>query len=132
MEEQLVSFETAKLAKEKGFYLQQDNFYTREGEAKEWFDLQNYNQLEDNIWMPTQSLLQKWLREVHKINILIKIGEFDDKFEYFIELKMLHKDLINSNIYPNDLIIKRPEEWFKYEEALELGLQKALELIKNK
>ena len=66
MKEQLVSFKTAKLAKEKGF----NELETHIGTA--------YSQLGDlcvntgatnQFEAPTQSLLQKWLREKHNINV---------------------------------------------------------------
>lgn len=69
MEETLVTFETALLAKEKGFswattyeYGKDECFYSRD------YIPHDYN-IRGLISAPTQSLLQKWLREVHKINV---------------------------------------------------------------
>lgn len=132
MEEQLISFETAKLAKEKGFLdktfegeirISQQNIYSPDG---------NLHSLEKALWSsafklkdcfntPTQSLLQKWLREKYNIHLLIE--------PYYDEQRVL--------VYGFDLITEKSEEetilerGFKtYEEALEIGLQEALKLIK--
>lgn len=70
MKEQLINFETAKLAKEKGLNEYCSSFYSLNSVTNE-FDLYDCN----NNWKehknsnnpisisaPTQSLLQKWLR----------------------------------------------------------------------
>lgn len=75
MHDEIVKYPTAKLAKEKGF-----NENTRFGfnglyephhlKITEFGYLQRNSELLDNIYSaPTQSLLQKWLREVHNVNI---------------------------------------------------------------
>jgi len=72
MEEQLISFETAKLAQKKGFnelclYHFRLNapvgeqFYTDRCATKN-------SQWEMSVTAPTQSLLQKWLREKHNLH----------------------------------------------------------------
>lgn len=89
MEDQLISFETAKLAKEKGFEEYCFSYYNLKGEIKHNYSengsstdvdfrvdledlLDNFNRGIPNTYSaPTQSLLQKWLREVHKIHIEI-------------------------------------------------------------
>ena len=66
MKEQLISFSTAKLAKEKGF----DNYdvanYYREG-INYALNNSGTSTIKEvgNYPAPTQSLLQKWLREKH-------------------------------------------------------------------
>ena len=141
MKEQLITFETAVLAKEKGFVngtkgcfivYKEDNINpkgdkgTKKGEFEycKGFSLKNgeldsdedYNYLE----RPTQSLLQKWLREVYNTHLMVE--------PFYNEQKVL--------VYGFDLITERIEEetivekGFKtYEEALEVGLQEALKLI---
>lgn len=60
MKEQFISYETALLAKEKGFdYTSVELFYSSETKVKSV----SYNEIQ----APTQSLLQKWLREKHGI-----------------------------------------------------------------
>lgn len=96
MEEQIISFETAKLAKEKGFDWETEEFYTNPKKpylAKgvqygsdsdtyvrlwKWNSMpSNYPTNEEDVLCaaPTQSLLQKWLREEHNIYIELSVQE---------------------------------------------------------
>jgi len=141
MEEQLISFETAKLAKEKEFNINTKKFYYinakwyKDGEIGEGFsddywgdntDL-NWNGLDrlpikpfsECVSAPTQSLLQKWLREVHHIDVFIVanfIGEEKHRYSYYIIINEVDIDADGA-------------EAEIYEEALEAGLQEALKLI---
>lgn len=107
MKEELISFKTAVLAKEEGFSFRSEPYrYNKEGELT----------LLEGINVPTQSLLQRWLREVHDIDIFITEG-FHNISKY--------------KVYTN------PswgyfEEYSTYEEALEKGLYEALLIIKEK
>jgi len=115
MEEQYITFEVAQLAKEKGF-----NFPNK---ASQNDYLGEY---------PTQSLLQKWLREVHQIYVDIDIDQTTaPKFCYMI-----------SRFIGNPLDLAADEwgwhnylngaDWGlhrKWEDALEEGLFEALKLI---
>jgi hypothetical protein len=97
MQEQLITKETAVLGEIIGY-----PFYTYPN-------------------VPTQSLLQKWLREVHEISVESTSCWWDDgkkEFEY--------------NVYKKDLGGDSPcslSVFKTYEEALEVGLQEALKLI---
>jgi hypothetical protein len=134
MKEQLISFETAKLAKEKGFDEECRHFFEVEHpDQRPTFhpEYEPYRNSEiingygkcDYPMMsaPTQSLLQKWLREVHKISVESTSCWWDDgkkEFEY--------------NVYKKDLGGDSPcslSVFKTYEEALETGLQEALKLI---
>lgn len=115
MKEQLISFETAKLAKEKGFYIEDQNNH-----------IPKYN-------LPTQSLLQKWLREVH--NSFIEVGIHSPKNKYFTKKNLRYFVEINYYGKNFNLEMTNKEDFLKtniksYEEALEIGLQEALKLIK--
>ena len=118
MEEQLVSFETAKLAKKQGFK-ERCHYFFNEGSG--WKIQEDYILRQDKtIEAPSQSLLQKWLREVYNTHLMVE--------PFYNEQKVL--------VYGFDLITERIEEetivekGFKtYEEALEVGLQEALKLI---
>ncbi len=141
MEEQLISFETAKLAKEKGFntpcvdtykggklYKHKDKRYN--SAFKRQFvvaPIKNSNMLNAKIYRcsaPTQSLLQKWLREKHNLHINIMA----DKIYYKGNIDIVFDiDIIDSK--GERLISISPIE--TYEEALERGLQNALKLIKS-
>ena len=100
MIDELISIKTMKLAEKKGF--------------------NNYMYLLDK-WVkfnskPTQSLLQKWMREKHSISVLI----YDClDFAYGYEIGTVHV---------NDM--RQDDNSFDtYEKALEAGLYKALKLI---
>jgi hypothetical protein len=156
MQEQLISFETAKVAKEKGYNI----------EGQTVFDLKNDNKIinfkdnaiqefindaetgyrdkalyylkdginvtDDNtdegyfLLAPTQSLLQKWLREVHDILMNIIYDGNDEVFR--VEIIKQNKDRTRIVFF-----IEKGNyrvEFNTYEEALEAGLQEALKLIK--
>ena len=120
MQDELVSFETAKLAKEKGFDYSVRDYYDlvfkHEGDYPH---LENYNEQNDKVSIPTQSLLQRWLREKHNIHIGINIDV---------------NNLFETNIIFNDICeyYGENDQGFKtYEESLEVGLKEALKLIKD-
>ena len=76
MIEPLITFDTAVLAKEKGFTEDVEWFYYDHfGEIKilEWPLLFNHNDESEEHWSaPRQTLLQKWLRDTHKIHPYIE------------------------------------------------------------
>jgi len=192
MKEQLISFETAKLAKEKGF--NEPVFWYYEQKSKDIYSLNefpiesydgnlkeedlfiNYNDWEEaikeseqfknnslflsenpdsywekkknifdwtrnmtaieykkcimdnmikgyeesllqrNISAPTQSFLQKWLRENHDINInIFTVSSYDSKKQYQFSIHRTY--------------VMESGRFNSYEEALELALQKSLNLI---
>ena len=128
MEEQLISLETAKLAKEKG--LPQDNFYFEDYEARvPFYGLDNeLNKGDEDRFGQcksiSQSLLSKWLREVHNIHFEIK-----PIFDVKDNLKPYHISVIK-NPSGKDFEYEIVGSLDTYEEALEIGLQEALKLIK--
>ena len=129
MEEQLISFETAKLAKEKGF--DEECYFTYDKISKEYCIFESeYSETNSEInkyiySAPTQSLLQKWLREKHKIWVSVSVEIFTLKHSYDV---FKHEE----DDYGPILITYKTssDEWdLTYEEALEYGLQQALKLI---
>ena len=151
MEDQLISFETAKLAKEKGFDILTHSYYFEDSEFKEHslkgtngyygdeyeFNLSEFNENWNDKWLtkktgdrcfgcskqkgyletfsaPTQSLLQKWLREIHKIIVLVD-WEGTDGYFYKLNFKSFYEVAGDNNK--------------NYEDCLELGLQEALKLM---
>lgn len=121
MKDQLVSLETAKLAKEKGF----------DWEVHKMYGNQNTPQLEEydaGLYMmwgltlaPTQSLLQKWFRELYDLHIHITVNQFGYGFMYAITDHIKCKNLITlkGGVSSN----------YTYEQALEAGLIEAFNLI---
>ena len=126
MEDQLISFETAKLAKEKGFdWKVRFSYGKKEEVSKEslnGYEDDNFNFYKGTYWQisaPTQSLLQKWLREKHNIHITIDL--LNNSFEEFgFTISYPWREYIN-NINED---LKKP-----YEEALEEALVESLKLI---
>lgn len=135
MREELVTFKTAKLAKEKGFIWKTlDSFYKmtfeevwkpnsrdKFGNYIDW-NTHTREVPKNNISRPTQSLLQKWLREVHQIYVWVSYQEpYYDIFVFKGKTNYYRKDDDFTNNYT---------PYKSYEEALEIGLQEAFKLIK--
>jgi len=123
MKEQLVSFETAKLAKEKGF--DWEVFITHYGNngvfVSQTMGTKVYHKNSDGdvyCTAPTQSLLQKWLRDKHLI-VEIKFDTVTFGFRIFNPFKA------------KDNFTKYKYVMWEYEQALEEGLQEALKLVKK-
>jgi hypothetical protein len=125
MKEQLVEFKTAKLAKEKGFnveYTAGQMFYiTDEKDINYIKDKPRRTPFEHHTYIlsPSQSLLQKWLREVHNIDVwAVPFKNIDDKKVY---------DWVSDE----EIYSKTEIGYDTHEEALEKGLYEALKLIKK-
>ena len=117
MKEQLIKFETAKLAKEKGFDWEVIDGFTLEGKPIPFanFGYYNWNEEIRDISQSTQSLLQKWLREIHDIHLL---NSFQFEQHVFrVVTNIAFSNPINTHRYSS------------YEEALEIALKIALKLI---
>lgn len=136
MKETLISFETAKLAKEKGFPQNLENlkyFYVKPNskmfgidEEGRYYPTRNSLKnklykiggsaalnLKNVIFALTQSLLQKWLRE--KFHIHVEVNIQNNRLDTKVKTNRI-KSKINT--------------YKTYEEALEKGLQEGLKLIK--
>jgi hypothetical protein len=173
MKEQLITLETAKLAKEKGynpfkldeklnqaiisngthhyintrdirttsyyFYKEDDGkvecHEMRTGEMSSRYGrfdtvVEHYFGKETNsnyYHAPTQSLLQKWLRDVHKI-IVLPNRDVHKNYKGYYYHTMTHY------VEADKPIIVTEEDWKNfdtYEAALEAGLLKALKLIED-
>jgi len=122
MTDQLISFETAILAKEKGFNEPCYDTFMGDASIKNisyHFNEPAYNTelLKCSYSAPTQSLLQRWLREIHKIHIVINYNIVNKTYLFCIlNLKQ-------------DEILSEQYLYFTYEETLEKALQEALEFI---
>jgi len=70
MTEKYITFETAKLAKLKGFNWVTNYYYDTTGDLCSQVQKIDWNQSKDGIYSrPTQDLLKKWLREVKNIHV---------------------------------------------------------------
>ena len=129
MEETLISFKTAEPAKDKGFnilckfsYDSDGGLQTNEPLNKE--DKCFLNKCDVCYSAPTQGLLQKWLREVHGINIVISPSYrcFNIiQISKYNEIEDQNEDVASSGLEFKD--------FETYEEALEVGLSESLKLI---
>lgn len=113
MKETLISCKTSVLAKEIGF---------------EWKNSDLYFYKKDNEILPAdavpQSLLQKYLREVHDIDVYVIPNGARNKS---INKRLYHPIAWISDEYQTEF-----ESKYSYEEAFEEGLKQAMLIIKNK
>lgn len=149
MTEQLISFETAKLAKEKGFKEKINNWYIHKDEHTIY--VLNYKR--GGLIPPiicgcglypacSQSLLQKWLRDTKGIFVLIDKYNYESPGNFYFIPKITfqrgHPLLYTpfsrdfEDTQENTCVAgkyKSTREENAYEEALEIGLFEALKLI---
>lgn len=173
MKEELASFKAAKLAKEKGFDIVCDNWWVETLEHKldcprsglETFPYQPPRIFRgkpfDSYYVvhakaPTQSILQRWLREKH--NIIVASNPMDSEGELYFVYEVVEMfftgeeigfevhsklndafDYSEQDVEGNYLNEDRFREHLvkysggkTYEEALEKGLIAALNLIESK
>ena len=116
--DELVSYGVAKLAKEKGFN-EGCLFYYQNGVTESDGCYNHYNMGNKNICSaPTQNLLQRWLREEKKWNIVVRMYE-DKGYYWFIQ---------NSKGQLQESYFTYADEMFDtYELALDDALKYALE-----
>lgn len=134
--EDYVSFETARLLKEKGFDV--------ETEHKMWYVIEQFStgcpwnsctykvgdvtrEYNDDccISMPTLQMAIKWLREVHKlIPIVLTGGDSQNSFYYWFRIDTIIEGKLKDAIYRED-----EKEYSSYEEAAEAAIKYCLEKI---
>ena len=126
IEEQYVSFETAKLLKEAGFDVPCMSYYEFEdGEVvrKDSIGSSDYNAYEDTVCSrPTQALAARWLREVY--NVAIYSLYDDDMEQWFYVVDAFTKNPVINGFQSGS-------EYDDYESAFEDGLREAIKLIKK-
>ena len=117
--EHCVSLEVAKLLKEAGFDWEIKTFYFM-GQIGETMlgDAKNHNFSNQFISAPTLAVAQQWLREVKNVDVFAYRNEPKDKFESIVSF--------NKKWSTTGMCINT------YEEALEAGIKKALEIILEK
>jgi hypothetical protein len=119
MKSELVTIDLAKLAKEKNFKEVCDNWFWINGDLVEDHETIHYNKDGHNrdISRPTQDLLQRWLREVHKINIQIIYLTSNSPY-YFIIDEMVDESY--TSLFESDAVFQTYE--LCREDALIYGL----------
>lgn len=112
-----VSFETAKLLKEKGFDEECSSWYSTKG--NQYYDIDSYEADLDGITKlcscPTHQMAMAWLRE-KGVHIEIHYNRYGENYKYKLIYKPELLDDVNSLGY-----------YFSYEEAVEAALKYALE-----
>ena len=140
-EEAYVSFEVAKLLKEKGFNERSKKIYKPNGKSKTlgWYAtnsiLSEHYHLSCCCTMPTQQVAMRWLREMYKMYVCIGIKCFMphlgkiDGYSACIWYKPENNEGICCYwAYPP----KQQEAWDTYEAATEAAIKYCLEnLIKE-
>ena len=121
MKEQLISSETAKLAKEKGFDEKCLFFYTGDSKELKQINLKGISNSDTISFCsaPSQSLLQKWLREKYSI---YAESRYNETFNYFEDY------VFYNNNYPKPTCIQK-DVHSTYEIGLEFALIEALNFI---
>lgn len=125
--EDYVSFETAKLLKEKGFKGECLGVYFPNGRFDTFDTAFDYNLNDGNlshaINAPTLQMAQKWLREEHKVDIAI-YHELNDE-----STSVYYKYI---GVMPGKTIFECKQGATKYEQAVESAIKWVLEnLIEN-
>ena len=113
IKEDYVSFETAKLLKEKGFDVNCYTHYSSDGQNVYY----NYQTPSDGINRPTLQMAMKWLREVH--NFHIRIDRASKYWNYTIrKLKLFGTNDLSYNV-----------DFNTYEKACEAAVKHCLEKL---
>lgn len=138
MKEQLISFETAKLSKEKGFDWETFFYHGTNKGVYDKDDLNkgysgsgtppnNWNRMPSSVRdvelysAPTQSLVQKWLREKCRIYVESQMYIEDGLYKFNFVIK-------GDKGYELDVLCLKGN-FPTYEKALEEGLQEALKTL---
>lgn len=127
-----VDLEVAKLLKKAGFDWEVNHSYpdcdSLDNSCSGYMeDLSFYHNLNDGKYggmsVPTLDVAQRWLREVKNIDVVASRAMQWKQFYYTIA----HEENRTSKI--DFMSLNEDLWWFKYEEALEAGIKKALEII---
>lgn len=138
IEEQFVSFDTAKLLKEAGFreHCRCMYFPDKDGSHKicqniiadynvtddEKYEAGDYYGYGDCYLAPTQALAARWLREVYGIMIVSFFDDYMSKWYYVIDGVKKQSGI---------KCVQSASDYDNYETALEDGLKEAIKLIKK-
>lgn len=117
--EEICTYEVCKLAKEKGFNVPTAEFYNEDGDIDCYPRAFTHNEFPDGDYAaPTQSLLQRWLREEKGIIIELKYSDSTESWRPFWSWCIYNNLGITLEIGDNSAT---------YELALEYTLKYALE-----
>lgn len=124
--EDYVSFEIAKLLKEKGFDEATNGYYPIVGKAKESFHkgaAYRWNYFSDRgIAAPTLQMATKWLREVHHLEIYLEHDAIQEDNNWWYQIGKYTKGFIH-------IEHESGSDYTTYEEACETAIQYCLEKL---
>jgi len=136
--DEIISFKTSKLAKKKGFDItswfgNDASLYDKTGEHVYYsnYGLMGSGLSDDYIKAPTQTLLQKWLREEH--NLFVEVRNCGAVLEYKATEWVIEFSFKIFGLSKTGGLFHRTfsKEFYKTtEDALEKGLIEVLKLIK--
>ena len=131
MEDKIVSVETAELAMKCGFDIETDKGYYKHGFENDFVKLLLWVNGEDGKpefgYAPTQSLLQKWLRE-KRIDITVITDWKKGKRIYYVGFSFVN-DKNQVDVWFSKDDNKNKIEYAEYEDALEVGLYECLQRV---
>ena len=126
--EDYVSFEVAKLLKDKGFNEKCNSYFISNNEIALIANKRDFNKHGIYLSAPTLQRAMKWLREVHDIYIDISIYVITKNILKY-NIGVYYKKHKNDSMY---LGIHLTKECSKYEKAVEVAIKYCLEnLIQN-
>ena len=141
MEDEIVSFETAMLLRDKGFNEPCCRFY-EDGKLNEIRPYAEYKTLfvsndfpnkklycdEMQCTAPTQSLAQRWLREIHHITFNANPHSNNGEIVYVVTIKVIsNKKHVDFNVMMDTS--NKATMFDTYEDAIEEGLKYCLKTI---
>lgn len=113
--DEICTNEVAKLAKEKGFNEYVEAFYAEGCDTAHTQGPEKWNEYKGKYAAPTQSLLQRWLREEKKVDIAV-VPNISEVYSYIVY-----------NIHCRDnRVVNTNAGYATYELALEDALKYAL------
>ena len=121
--EDYVSFETAKLLKEKGFDESVRYYFIFDNEIAVIPTSRRFNSNSIYISAPTLQMAMKWLREVHKLHISVEMGFDVDYSQYFFYVPSVCRFSNKSGEYQTPFGEK---EFDTYEEAAVAAIVSAI------
>jgi hypothetical protein len=133
-----VSFETAKLLKEKGFDAECHSHYypcrypdgsiqyhkyerTESAKNKSWYDIYSLKNLPaDHYLAPTLQMAMKWLREAHHLEIYLEHDAIQENNNWWYSIGKYTKGCIS-------IQFESKSEFVSYEQACEAAIKYCLE-----
>ncbi len=132
MSDQLCTFPVALLAREKGFKMTSNphgfitKFYHSKTGSEMSYGFTGKTKIENLVYKPSQTELQKWLRETHKIFVSVDFESYKpDIPRYFAKVESLHETNMGEKLLDGFSLFT------DYGEALEEGLHQTLKFIND-